>query len=502
MMRRLSKVIFPASFILATPVFAQDASAPTSEDVQALREELKALRAEVSALKAQQEKAAAQPAPVATPVAAAAVPSWKGAPQYEDKDKGFSFKPKGTMQLDAGYVGVPGNAGGTIGPVSGGFGAAGVNSNNLGFNTRLRRAIIGAEGSLPGGFGYNVEFELSQAGVGYEDVVLTYQGKGSPLQLKVGYQFPLSSLELMTSGRFTSFMERAGNTDAFGYTRRMGVSGTYAKDDILVSAGVFGEDAANANFNRTGWQASARGVWMPKLGGAQAHLGLNYQHRVAPRDAQNVRYRMRPFTQNTDQRFLDTGRIAGDGDDILGVELAAIYKNFHFAGEAQKLWVRGYQNPLTAFGPNNGTGGASAFLAADPSFFSAYGEVGVFLTGETRGYKGGRWDRTKVLKPFDKGGWGALGLNVRVDQSDLQDRVGPGLIAPGSLNFANGGKQTGYGVSLAWLLTDYVRFVAQYNHVNVTGGPAAAAPFASLLPSFETRDYSTDVVAVRAQVDF
>jgi hypothetical protein len=34
-------------------------------------------------------------------------PSWKGAPQYDDKDAGFSFKPKGALQFDAGYVGFP-----------------------------------------------------------------------------------------------------------------------------------------------------------------------------------------------------------------------------------------------------------------------------------------------------------------------------------------------------------------------------------------------------------
>ena len=43
----------------------------------------------------------------------------------------------------------------------------------------------------------------------------------------------------------------------------------------------------------------------------------------------------------------------------------------------------------------------------------------IYLTGETRGYKGGKWDRTKVLKPFSKGGWGAFQINGRVDYLDL-----------------------------------------------------------------------------------
>jgi hypothetical protein len=34
----------------------------------------------------------------------AVTPSWKGAPQLEDKQNGWSFKPRGLVQYDAGYV--------------------------------------------------------------------------------------------------------------------------------------------------------------------------------------------------------------------------------------------------------------------------------------------------------------------------------------------------------------------------------------------------------------
>ena len=44
----------------------------------------------------------------------------------------------------------------------------------------------------------------------------------------------------------------------------------------------------------------------------------------------------------------------------------------------------------------------------NPSFWGGYVEAGYFLTGETRGYKAGAWDRTKVLKPFSKGGIGRV----------------------------------------------------------------------------------------------
>jgi phosphate-selective porin OprO/OprP len=236
------------------------------------------------------------------------------------------------------------------------------------------------------------------------------------------------------------------------------------------------------------------------IGNVQGHLGFQFQHRVAQKDVQNVRYRERPFTQTTDQRFIDTGAIAAEGDDILGIELAGIWKSFHVVGEAQKLWVRGYNVAPVFTNVNNSTGGAKVW-AEDPSFLSWYAEVGYFLTGETRGYKGGKWDRTKVLNPVDKGGWGAFQINARVDQTDLTDKVGTGPIVAGT-NFINGGKQTGYQASLIWLPTDYVKFLAQYSRVHVQGGSAAIAPFTTSTAAIQDRSYDADQFGLRAQLDF
>jgi hypothetical protein len=60
---------------------------------------------------------------------------------------------------------------------------------------------------------------------------------------------------------------------------------------------------------------------------------------------------------------------------------------------------------------------------------------------------------------------------------------------------------------------DYVRFTAQYAHLNVTGGPRATInslatglpngifPIGTTTPANE-RKYSVDTAAVRAQLDF
>ena len=493
-MARLRSIAALLAATSAAPVAAAEAqpAADVAAEVAAMREEIAALRAEVAELKARRESAAASTAaPVAAPGQAAAAPAWKGAPELENKPSGFRFKPKGLVQFDAGFVSTPGpDRSGTV---------AGLNYDRLGWNSRARRLVLGAEGSLPGGFGYNVEFNFAQGVVDYEDIVLTYQRPKSPLRLTIGNFYPLSSLETMTSSRFTSFLERASLTDAFNYNRRLGAALALldVDDRYTLTAGLFGQEINNSSFSRTGWQASVRGTFAPTIGETRLHLGANFQHRVAQRDAQNVQYRSRPFTQLTDQRFVDTGAIAAGGDDIAGLELGAIRGSFHLAAEAQQVWVRGHR-PGRAFGPNNSAGGG-LFYAGDPSFRSAYAEIGYYLTGESRGYKAGRWDRSRVLRPFSDGGWGALQLNARLDWLDLGDRVAGGAAAPA---YVNGGRQLGYALSLNWSPTDYLRFQAQYARSGVRGGPRAAAVAPVSIEPLNLRDFAVDTLALRAQVEF
>ena len=254
----------------------------------------------------------------------------------------------------------------------------------------------------------------------------------------------------MTSSKFTSFLERASLHDAFAYNRRLGI-GILANDKKADSwafqAGIFNEPINNATFTHTGWQASVRGVYSPMLGSTRLHLGANFQHRENSREALGANYQTRPLTQLTDQRFISTSNIAGKSDNIAGVEVGAIMKSFHFAGEAQKVWVNAY-TPAEIAALNAETGTNDTPLGTgyngNPSFWSAYGEVGYYFTGETRGYKGGKFDRTKVLHPFNDGGWGALQLNARVDYVELSDRVDGSSTSVSAPFYVNGGKQIAY----------------------------------------------------------
>src|SRR3954467_7190810 len=251
----IAALLAGSAIAFAAPAFAQpatpapDAPEPTNPDasdatadaaiqnahaVDDAQAKIELLQAQVEALQASIEQI--KTAMVKTS------PSWKGAPQWEDKEAGFSFKPKGLIQYDAGYTGFPrGNElRGTVG---------GLNFANLGWNSRARRLTIGADGTIPGGFRYSAEFNLAQGSVDYEDIFLAYDFKGSPLSVQVGHIYPFSSLETMTSGKFTSFVERAGFTDAFNYNRRLGVAFTAndkKADSWTIQAGIFNQPINDA----------------------------------------------------------------------------------------------------------------------------------------------------------------------------------------------------------------------------------------------------------------
>jgi len=478
-----------------------DAAIAAAAPVDAAEAKIELLQAQVEALQEALEGVKAQ--------MAKATPTWKGGPQLDDKDAGFSFKPKGFMQWDAGYVGFPegDERRGTVG---------GVNFANLGFNSRARRLVFGAEGTLPGNFGYKFELNFAQATVGYEDIILTYDFKNKPIQIAIGNFYPYSSLETMTSSRLGSMLERASFTDAFNYNRRLGIGVQLSDkkaDSYLLQAGIFstpiddisvsGSSLANS-FTRTGWQASIRGIYSPTLGTTRLHLGANVQHRSNNQEALQGQYRARPLTQITDQRFIDTGNIAAKGDDALGFEFAAIHKSLHIAAEGQKVWVRHAYTPaevaLLNADPDDNDATNGTGYNGDPSFTGGYFELGYYLTGETRGYKGGKWDRTKVLKPFQDGGWGAFQVNGRVDYVNLNNRVASSATFAAPF-YVNGGKQLGYQASLIWNPMDYLRFMAQFGHVDVTGGPRNALG-EDLTKPVNKRKFGVDTAALRAQLEF
>jgi phosphate-selective porin OprO and OprP len=434
----------------ATPVMAQSNNA----EIESLRTEVAALKAQLAAISAKVDAVAAVPAPALVPASTPTpAPEKKGGPEIKFKgapeitsEGGWSFKPRGRLQVDVASVNP----------------SRDIVTSSLGTATKFRRAYLGMEGTIPGGFGYRVEADFANSAVDLTDVYMTYKTGNTTVTL--GQHKTFSGLEEMTSDLFTSFLERASYHGAFGFERRVGLSATYAGKQILLQGGVFADNAADLNNDSNNSRSfNGRVVFMPKLGGTQLHLGGSAHFRKFNDLSTTARYRARPFTRTTDLRLVDTRAFSATGENDYGVEAFANNGRFHAQSEGH--W-------MTANRPG---------VLTDPTFFGGYAEIGYFLTGDTLGYKNGAVDRIKPAKPLGKGGFGALQLNARYDYLDLVDA---GII---------GGKQKAYGVSMLWIPTEYVRFIANYGHLKLDDAAVLAAG---------SGDYSADTFGLRAQIDF
>jgi phosphate-selective porin OprO and OprP len=499
--RWLASTAFIAATLVASPVQAQD----EKSEVDALRAEVAALKEQLAAIAAKVEAVDKRPV---------AEVKWKGGPETSGED-GWSFKPRGRLHYDAGYVSVPGDY------------AA---NRNLGFNSRIRRVRLGAEGTMPGGFGYKVEADFASGNVAFGDTFLSYNPKNAPVNVRIGNFETLNGLEQISSSNNNSFTERAAFNDAFLNSRRLGVAvAWHDKDNVLrAEAGLFAAHSIDSSFDNDGWIGAGRLTYSPKALGGQLHFGATYQQREfasnnggtpsvsvnAPSTNQLGRYRARPNTQLTDVRFVDTGSFAAKSDRVMGVELAAIFPGFYFAGEGQWTKVNTYRAGDIATGLDTFANGNSAVTpTGDPSFFGMYAEAGYFLTGETRGFKDGIWARTKVLKPLNKKGLGAFQIAARYEYLDLDSSAlkngltnnfttGTSSLAALNTRLGRGGTQSSYLFGLNWYPIDYLRFMVDYGRVDVEGGPLAAIVDPLSTAPIDQRKYSVDVLAARMQVEF
>lgn len=507
-----------ALMAIPAPALAQAMSA---DEAAALRAELSALRAQMDALEARLGTVATPP-PVPAPVpsvsptpAPAPAPStetaWRGAPQFRQGD--WSFKPRGRIHFDAGHVPIPGDL---------------ATTRNLGTNVRFRRVRLGAEGTMPGGFGYKLEADFAGGNVTLADAFLSYEVVDS-IELRLGNFETLNGLEQITSSNNLNFIERPGFNDAFINTRRFGAAAAWQGDSWRVESGLFAAHQLDSSFDNNGYVVAGRIVFHPEIGeGSRLHLGLNAQWREfasntggtpsasngAPSQAQLARYRARPSSQLTDVRFVDTGSFAARRDRIIGVEAAVILPAFYAASEAQWLRASSYRPGSIATGLNAFPGSNSTIVTSrDPEFFGVNGEIGWYITGETRGYRDGNWNRTRVLRPVDRGGPGAWMLAARIDHLDLDDSAliagatndfgtGATSLAPLATRLGRGGTQTGYLLALNWSPIDYIRLMLNYGRIDVEGGPLAALVRPLSTAPVNERSYSVDLLAARMQLEF
>lgn len=466
--RRMAALLTGASLLLALPAGAS-AQSLTADEAATLREEVARLKAALARVEdrlatdkvAKNEDgavaaAASAPATQSQPTKAAALNKgteveWKGAPELASE--GRSFKPKGRIQMDAGYVG----------------GSGAKNDPGLGYSAEFRRLRLGAEGQFNKKLSYKMELEFADNELELMDAFINYKNGG--WTVTVGNQNQFQSLDELTGDTSGTFMERAAFTDAFNFERRLGISTQYRLDALTLQAGIFaddvdalaGKDGIEGDENNS-FGLDGRVVYAPKLNDTQLHLAASGHWRKLNRvSGVPLRYRQRPFLHGTDSRVLATPSLSVGREVNYGLEAAAVHGPWHFASEAH--WMR----PDLLTGPT-------------PTLFGSYAEVGYFLTkGDSRPYSNTAFGAANPKNPIDKGGIGAVQLNLRYDYLDLN--TGDFL----------GGKQNAYLASVVWTPLRYLRLNLNYGYLEYDDAALVLGG---------RRNYGLHMLATRMELDF
>jgi phosphate-selective porin OprO/OprP len=375
---------------------AQDAPKPTGDPVldrlNALEARVGQLETENAQLKKDAELNEGRIETVETRAAKNAQFGW--APTISDSNGSFTFKPRGVIEADAGIFN----------------GRQGGYAYNDG--TALRRARLGFEGTAFKWFKYRAEVDVAGNAVNITDLYLQYT-KIPKTVLTIGQHKAPFGLESNNSDNYNTFLERGMFTNAFGNAgaeRRIGISAAYApEENINIAAGLFGD---NESINRgngaapgESWGVNGRATWEPVFDtGKIIHLGISgyYRDRLKSGDTPDaIRLNDRPNIRIDGGNIADSGVIT-DAQTLKygGIEAAGVFGALTVAGEAGRLWLNRY--------------------GADNAHFTGYyGYVTYMLTGETRPFKGGNFDRIRPLHEVGNDGLGAFELAFRYDHIDL-----------------------------------------------------------------------------------
>ena len=311
--------------------------------------------------------------------------------------------------------------------------------------------------------------------------------------VRVGQWKQPFSLEVVSSFRYTTFVERSVLFQPFTPFRHLGI-GFYDRNDALTmtwaaSAFAAGQDQFGGSLADTGGIGTAeRLTWLPYYdepsgGRYYTHLGLGH-HYSAPNDhlfnfrtvpemyiGQFVSTVSAPNQQPTPNATFGMPFVLASG--ILSV------RNFNVVG-SELLWVHGPWS-LQSEGMVNFVDQSNG---ESLTFFGGYAQLGYFLTGEHRPYdrKAGAIDRIKPFENFfrvrsrDGGvcrGWGAWEVAARLSTLNLKGHYVGTAALPGDLT--NGGVLTDVTLGLNWYLNAYTKCQFNYIHSQATNAVGTEA---------------------------
>jgi len=411
-----------------------------------------------------------------------AAPSAPARPAAAPPVKYPSVQINGVFQADAGFFDQGPASRATFGDIQDG--------------ADFRRARLSAKGSVTETVNYFFQMDFAFPGrPTFTDVWVESTDHPVFGTVRIGQWKQPFSLEVVSSFRYTTFMERSLLFQAFTPFRHLGIGFYDHSEDLRWTWAASGFRSGQDQFGDSisdngGWGTAERLTFLPwwddsSNGRGYLHLGLGHFLSLPPNNLANFRTipevfigenapgavgtsgQALPGQINGTPFFVATGALPVNNFNVVGTEILWVNGAFSFQSEAMINYVDQQVGPSVVL----------------PGM---YAQVGYFLTGEHRPYdcKAGAIDRVMPFENFFRvgtndgtcTGWGAWEIAGRVSTLDLNDAN------------VRGGSITDLTAGVNWYWNPFTKIVFNYIHSQVQN------------PTFGQSN--TGIAAMRAQVDF
>ncbi len=368
---------------------------------------------------------------------------WNKGIRMVSDDKRFDLKLGGRLQIDTAFFDAESELEDATGDFTDG--------------TEFRRARLYLGGTIYEVWEFSAEYDFAGGDVDFARVYIGHNDVPFFHRVLVGHREEPLGLEILTSNKYITFMERGLNSalEPFFNTGVMFIRPVMGSRGSLY-AGIYRESDSYGNeTSGDGYNSTARLTLLPMYenkGKQLVHLGVAGSYRDAADGV--VRYRSRP-TSHLAPYVVDTDELEADDSVIGALEAACVFGPLSAQAEYTMSEVDSESN-------------------GDPSFSGWYGMVSWFLTGESRTYSTGEgvFTRTVPDHPLEEGGPGAWEVAARYSELDLSDGQ------------VSGGEMSDTTLALNWYPNANIRWMLNYGYADVEDAGSA------------------HIVQARVQIDF
>jgi len=355
-------------------------------------------------------------------------------PELDAPDSAWDFRMAGRLQLDRGLF---------------------YNDKGTEFEhgNNVRRARLGFRVGYGDHWSFSHTYDFARDGIeGIRDTVLQYRD-GQGMRYTIGHFKEPFSMERLTSVRDLTFMERS-LASTLAPPRAKGAEIHYHDERGTAAVGVFTGGFEESALN-TRYGVSGRKTFAPRSNnGDILHFGGSVAYRKTD-SSDEVRFRQRMETRNSDVRLVDTGSFLAGDFTYFGAEAAYARGLFAIQSEYIHAMVRNARASQSESGES-------------VNFNGWHVDMSWILTGEDQPYhlEKGTFGRVNPRNGIGNGGFGAVRAAVRWSSLDLNNE------------FVRGGSQQNLGTSVTWYINDHVTLMGEYIRViKLNGTPNNASPY-------------------------